>query len=118
LHSIEKGNILSQDLSRIDALFAKIQRGSDAASAASAAGTTSAAPSHANREDQVEAATPQQQVTPSGWARIMREWVDSFEQAMNEAGHADLTGTFEEMHEAFYAYAEALHKEAAKTKGD
>jgi hypothetical protein len=47
----------------------------------------------------------------------MREWVDSFEQAMNETGHADLTGTFEEMHEAFYAFAEALHEEAAKTKG-
>jgi hypothetical protein len=108
---------MSQELSRIDALFAKVQRRSEATGAASAAGTTSTASSYANLADPVEAATPQQQVTPSGWARIMREWVDSFEQAMNEAGHADLTGTFEEMHEAFYAFAEALHEEAAKTKG-
>jgi hypothetical protein len=102
---------MSQDLSRIDALFAKIERRSEAAGAAGAAS------SHANRADQFEADAPQQQVTPSEWARIMREWIDSFEQAMNEAGHADLTGTFEEMHEAFYAFAEALHEEAAKTKG-
>jgi hypothetical protein len=107
---------MSQELSRIDALFAKVQRRSEAVGASSAAGMAS---SHANLADPVEADTPpqQQQVTPSGWARIMREWVDSFEQAMNEAGHADLTGTFEEMHEAFYAFAEALHEEAAKTKG-
>lgn len=104
---------MSQDSSRIDALFAKIERRSEAAGAAGAAS------SHANQADQIEADTPpQQQVTPSEWARIMREWIDSFEQAMNETGNADLTGTFEEMHEAFYAYAEALHKEAAKTKGD
>lgn len=104
---------MSQDLSRIDALFAKIERRSEAVGAAGAAS------SHANRADQFEADTPpQERVTPSEWARIMREWIDSFEQAMNEAGHADLTGTFEEMHEAFYAYAEALHEEAAKTKGE
>jgi hypothetical protein len=110
---------MSQELSRIDALFAKIDRRSEASGAASAVSTVGTASSHANRADQIEADTlPQQQVTPSEWARIMREWIDSFEQAMNETGHADLTGTFEEMHEAFYAYAAALHEEAAKTKGD